>query len=188
MVRGRHSWQELAQRQQHHLFYFSSRHCCRLWSTHDDCYAAHLRWLLHHSVSFTLGWSVPVDRGCVRCVLCAVRAVCVWGSSAEDQRRGVVMGGEGWVDSFCCWGECAPDSFFCWVGYLCIRKTSKRGPVAGRSYFCWTPSGAHSNRWGLGVGKTWETFGSTVHSTPWAEPLHLLGLTDGGVGFIWLGS
>ena len=40
--------------------------------------------------------------------------------------------GWGWVPYVA--GGVAPDSFICWVGHLCVRKTSKRGSVAGRSH------------------------------------------------------
>lgn len=64
----------------------------------------------------------------------------MWGGRATV--RGGGGGDDGGYDGIPRWwgwvsyvaGGVALDSFFFWVGYLCVRETSRQGLVAGRSY------------------------------------------------------
>ena len=62
--------------------------------------------------------------------------------------------GWGWVPYVA--GGVAPDSFICWVGYLCVRKASKRGPWPAVPTRCELPVGPVVGSSGICVGEPWE--------------------------------
>ena len=62
--------------------------------------------------------------------------------------------GWGWVPYVA--GGVAPDSFICWVGYLCVRKASKRGPWQAIPTRCELPVGPVVGRSGICVGEPCE--------------------------------
>ena len=50
-------------------------------------------------------------------------------------------------------GGVAPNSFICWVGYLCVRKTSKRGLWPAIPTRCELPVGPVVGSSGICVGE-----------------------------------
>ena len=62
--------------------------------------------------------------------------------------------GWGWVPYVA--GGVAPDSFICWVGYLCVQKASKRGPWPAVPTRCELPVGPVVGSLGICVGEPWE--------------------------------
>ena len=60
----------------------------------------------------------------------------------------------GWVPYVA--GGVAPDSFICWVGYLCVRKTSKRGSWLVVPTRCELSVGPVVGSSGTCVGEPWE--------------------------------
>ena len=173
VVRGRHAWWQNYESSSIPLSTFPPGTAIGigpwwLWCRSPSMIYYINRSCLHHD--FPVGCAQWGGVGCVR--------------SGSLRRGSEDWNGWPWVDLLCCWGVRASDFFFCWVGYLCIRKTSKRGSVAGRSHSTWTPSGVlQLKARETCVGAPWEVFGPRVNSTPMAKSSTPAGAAwwDGGI-------